>query len=469
MSTKHASRGLPRSAIAALLSLSLLLALIPGVSFADEAAPKLPASNISADLTGKVIGISPKSNVKLSLDVKDSSRAEGAPVVAVKKKSGTGQRFEILKSSGDSYLLRSAHTGRLVAEREGKIVQTGMTEASDDSQRWAVTKKSGGYIFTNAATGNRLSVSKSAVKPVAADAKITNAQVFKLEVRQITLDGYYSFITEAGAVIALNKASIKDNADMVLKENASDSVGRQFFLISSGNGYHAVKNSISFKALSVKDSSTNDGAVLVQSVYEKGKNQRFRLVPSGDGWYLLKSALGPYAAAPDKAGSALVTAGAKEKALKVRVEQTAYSSGMPKLDARLKKLHKKIGAKGNTLKKSFDYVVSHYRHVNHPNDFKGDWITRYAWYMISKKHGHCKNFAAALCILFRSYGYDAQVVTGYVPSRSRGWAEHGWVEAKVKGKTYIFDADLHVQLGARGWFKRTYKNAPVKYRIEKRW
>jgi transglutaminase-like putative cysteine protease len=113
--------------------------------------------------------------------------------------------------------------------------------------------------------------------------------------------------------------------------------------------------------------------------------------------------------------------------------------------------------------------VSHYRHVDHPNDFKGDWITRYAWYMISKKHGHCKNFAAALCVIFRSYGYDARVVTGYVPSRSRGWAEHGWVEATIKGKTYIFDPSYGQSRGMNGWYKRTYKNALIRYRLEKRW
>jgi hypothetical protein len=46
---------------------------------------------------------------------------------------------------------------------------------------------------------------------------------------------------------------------------------------------------------------------------------------------------------------------------------------------------------------------------------------------------------------------------------------HGWVEATVKGKTYIFDADLNVQIGNRGWYKRTYGSAPIRYRVEKRW
>jgi len=476
--TEHASRGRSYPVLVILLSLALLLTLVPGVSFADDTAQAqssetkstLPTSNLSADLIGKVIGISPKSDAKLSLDVKGSSRDADAPIVAVKGENGIEQRFEIFGSGANTYIIRSAHTGRLIAEKGGEIVQTGMTVATDDAQRWAITKQSGGYIFTNAATASRLSVSKSLVKPVLAGAKVTDAQVFKLEERPITLDGYYSFLTQAGNAIALNKVSLKNKAGIILKKDAKDSVGRQFFLISSSNGYHAIKNSISFKALDIKGGSQKNGVGFVQNTYKKGKSQRFKLVPSGDGWYLLKSALGSYvSAASDKAKAKIVTASDRAKALKVRVNPTEYSTGIPKLDKKLKKIHKEIGAKGDTMKKSFNYIVKHYRHVNHPNNFKGDWISRYAWYMVSKKHGHCKNFAATLCVFFRSYGYDAQVVTGYVPSRSRGWAVHGWVEATIEGKTYIFDTDLHVQLGNRGWYKRTYKNAPVEYRIEKRW
>jgi hypothetical protein len=282
---------------------------------------------------------------------------------------------------------------------------------------------------------------------------------------KVKFDGYYLFLTENDNVISLRKASLKDGVGMVLKKNKPSSVGRQFLLISSSNGYHVVKNSISFKALSLKG---DEGAT--QKTYKKSKNQRFKLIPSGDGWYVLKSASGPYlSASSDKSGAKIIAKADKANALKVRLKKTEYSTGINKLDKEIKKLHKKIGNSGDTMKKSFKYVVSHYKHRDHANDFSGDWISRYALYMASNKHGHCKNFAALVCVLFRSYGYDAQVVTGYVPSRSRGWAVHGWVEATVKGKTYIFDPDLNVQLGNRGWYKRTYGNAPVRYRIEKRW
>jgi hypothetical protein len=486
--------GAPRVVVIRVFTVVLLLALlstaVPGFSYADDtvppmlpesdssddltdntAAPMLPESDISDDLTDAVVVISPKSDAEYGLSVKGASRGNGVAVVVkkLKEKDGAEQRFEIAGAGEGVYIIRSVHTGRLIAEKDGAIVQTGMTAASDDSQRWVITKRSGGYVFTNAATANRLSVSNDRVKPIGA-ADTTDAQIFKISKSRLRLDGYYLFLTENDNVVSLRKASLKDGESMILKKDKPSSVGKQFLLVSSSNGYHMVKNSISFKSLGIKDGSKKDGAGFIQSAYKKNKDQRFRLIPARDGWYYLKSASGLYvSASSDTSGAKIVTASDKEDALKLRLEETEYSSGIPKLDKEIEKLHKKIGTSGNMMQKSFRYVVSHYRHREHPNDFSGDWIARYAWYMASNKYGHCKNFAAIVCVLFRSYGYDARVVTGYVPSRSRGWAVHGWVEASVGGRFYIFDADLNVQLGNRGWYKRSYGNAPVSYRIEKRW
>jgi hypothetical protein len=244
----------------------------------------------------------------------------------------------------------------------------------------------------------------------------------------VTFDGYYLLLTPEGNAISLNKASLKNGTEMVLKKNSSDSIGRQFFLISSPGGNHTIKNSISFKALSIKGNSKKNGVAFIQKTDKKEKAQRFRLIPSGDGWYYLKSASGSYvSAARDKPGAKVVTTGDRTTALKIRLKKTDYSTGMPKLDAKIKAIRKDISSGGDVLKKSFKYVITKYDYRDHPNDFKGDWISRYAWAMVSKKQGHCKNFASTVCLLFRSYGYDARVVTGHVRSRSRGWAVHGWV------------------------------------------
>jgi hypothetical protein len=474
------SHGRLRLIALAIMSFVLLFSLFPGMAYADDALqdppelPKLPKSNLSADFVSKVITISPKSGAGLNLTVNGASRDEDAAIVAKKKKSGGEQRFEILKDGDNTYIIRSAHSGRLITERDGKIIQTGLTKAKSDDQRWAITKKSGGYIFTNAVTADRLSAPKSKSKskavPAGAASKVTKAQIFTLKVSPVTLDGYYLFDTQAGNAISLSKDSLKNGTGMVLKKNAEKSVGRQFFLISSSNGYHVIKNSISFKALDIKGGSKKAGTKLIQNEYNKKKNQRFRLVPSGDGWYLLKSALGPYvSAASDNAKAKIVTTNTKAQALKVHVTKTEYSTGNLKLDKKVKKFQKKVGFSGDTMKKSYKYLVKNYRHIEHPNNFKGDWISRYADYMFTKKHGHCKNFAATLCVIYRAYGYDARVVTGLAPSRSRGMVTHGWVEVKIKGKTYICDADLQVQSPTHDWYKRTYANNPCLLKVQKRW
>lgn len=477
-----------RRAWVVLICVALAAALLPaGAAYADStsepaapaeaaapaetAALAVPASNLPGNLTGVVVGISPVADSTRFLDIGDSSRAEGAPVTAVKNDSGLKQRFQIRPSDGGTYIIRSTYTGRLVTEQNGKIVQTGMKAATDDSQRWAVTKEKGGYAFTNAATGNRLSVSKSSVTPTGGTTNITKAQIFKIKRMPTELDGYYRYVTASGNAIALKSKSIKDGAALVLKKSRDSLTENRFFMTASKTGYHSMKSSISFKAVSVKTDKVKSGIAIVQRKYEADEAQRFKPVPSGDGYYLLRNPTGTYvSAASDVAGAALKTTTDRKAALKFRIVRAAYSSGNDDLDKALKKIHRKIGSKGSMLRKSFRYVTRNYRHKDHDNDFSGDWITRYAWYMVSKKHGHCKNYASALCVLFRSYGYDARVVTGYVPSRSRGWAVHGWVEAKVGGRYYVFDADLQVQLGgSRRWFKTTYKGAPLKYRVGKRW
>ncbi|MDR1496723.1 MAG: RICIN domain-containing protein, partial [Clostridiales Family XIII bacterium] len=130
------------------LSFALLFTLLPDVSFADSATAQeaktanVPESNLSGDFIGKIVSLVPKSDAGLCLDVKGSARAEGAAIIASKKKGGMGQRFQILEAGNGLHILRSSHTGRLLTERDGEIVQTGMTSATDDAQRWAITKRS---------------------------------------------------------------------------------------------------------------------------------------------------------------------------------------------------------------------------------------------------------------------------------------------------------------------------------------
>jgi hypothetical protein len=306
-----------------------------------------------------------------------------------------------------------------------------------------------------------------AMAPQAAADEVTQARAVP---KALKLDGYYMMLTPSGNAIALADDSIKNGVKFVLKANSKKPIGRQFFFTPSSKGYHSIKNSISFKALSVRGGSTKNGAGFVQNAYKKAKNQRYKFVPAGDGWFFLKNMRGSYVSVrADKPGNKLIVTTDRTKALKLRVRKTEYSSGLPELDKKIRKIRKEIGGKGDTMKKVWKYVAEHYDYRDHANDFNGNWIARYAYSMIDQKRGHCKNFAATLCVLYRSYGYDARVVTGYVQSRSRGWAVHGWTEVTINGKRYTFDPSFYNSRGDGGWYKRAYQDARVKYKVEKRW
>ncbi|MDR1082278.1 MAG: hypothetical protein LBL27_00200 [Coriobacteriales bacterium] len=118
---------------------------------------------------------------------------------------------------------------------------------------------------------------------------------------------------------------------------------------------------------------------------------------------------------------------------------------------------------GNTLYGSFQYVASfNYRRTY--DTPSGHWAPGYAMQMYDNGAGNCYRYAALFCMIALAHGYDAQVVTGSVPSRSGGWAPHGWVEIYHQGTTYICDPDLEHSMPRYGWYWVTYANAPVTYR-----
>ena len=104
------------------------------------------------------------------------------------------------------------------------------------------------------------------------------------------------------------------------------------------------------------------------------------------------------------------------------------------------------------------------------NEFSGnprylpDSLTKaYALEMINNGMGNCYRYSALFCWLARALGYDARVVSGWVPSSSRGRAPHGWVEINQDGGTYVYDPDMYHAVRYRNWYKVTYQDAPVDY------
>ena len=138
-------------------------------------------------------------------------------------------------------------------------------------------------------------------------------------------------------------------------------------------------------------------------------------------------------------------------------------SGDKTLDKYLGKIYAKVGT---NLYDLYEYVsgYTYYRTYDTPSGSWKKWSIPYAKQMYKHQYGNCYRYAALFCWLARGLGYNAKTVKGYVPSRSRGWAPHGWVEFRINGKTYICDPDLYKDYPNYNWYMRTYSNAVVTYK-----
>jgi uncharacterized protein YjdB len=138
---------------------------------------------------------------------------------------------------------------------------------------------------------------------------------------------------------------------------------------------------------------------------------------------------------------------------------TDYSSGDLWLDNQIRSI---CAAHKNNLQSCFNYVAGfRYRTASlYPT---GNWAVPLAHDMLVNNSGNCYRYAALFCCIAKQLGYDANVVSGSVPSVSQGKAPHGWVEIHKNGQTYVCDPCLANSYTGINWYMITYGNAPIAY------
>lgn len=156
---------------------------------------------------------------------------------------------------------------------------------------------------------------------------------------------------------------------------------------------------------------------------------------------------------------------------KIKTVRTGVNSGNSRLDSIVGKILSSSSIKSKTspsakLRAAFDYVAN-YKYITSSHPSGGNWSVPYAVDMYENQGGNCYRYASLFCWLARGLGYNAKVASGVVPSRSSGWAPHGWTEIKLSGKTYICDSDMVHALPKLKWFMTTYKAAPIEYKKNK--
>ncbi|MDO5338366.1 MAG: transglutaminase domain-containing protein [Eubacteriales bacterium] len=65
--------------------------------------------------------------------------------------------------------------------------------------------------------------------------------------------------------------------------------------------------------------------------------------------------------------------------------------------------------------------------------------------------GDCNVMAATFYQMARALGYEAYLISGYVPLAAGGMGDHGWVEIVINGATYVCDPDFAYETGRNGY------------------
>jgi hypothetical protein len=422
---------------------------------------------LAAFADGAFISAAPVMAPGSRVDIEGNSRNEGARALIWEATTGLNQRFSLIRIGADAaarYLITSLSSGLVLTASGSSVTQTARLSTPSPSQLWRGVAEPGGTMLISD-TGLALTMSNSEL--VAAPPQESLAQAFTIAAVPPLAAGTYHLYTPAGNRLDVSGSSTAAGANVLLW-SATTGFNQIFKLDVTLGGATSIIASHSSKALSIEGAQATPGANVVQANHVlNAPSQVFSLVPADSGWFVLKSNLGTWLATnADTAGSNVFSTTNEAAALRLRFEPVArYSTGIAELDVKLDWIrNNRIGLSGDVLRASYNYVVGNYSYRSGSLYPSGDWAAPFALEMINYGSGNCYRYAALFCILARSYGYEAWVVSGYVPSVSGGWAPHGWVEVRVNGTVYLCDPDLAYALPRYNWYMVTYGQAPTTYR-----
>ena len=140
-------------------------------------------------------------------------------------------------------------------------------------------------------------------------------------------------------------------------------------------------------------------------------------------------------------------------------------TGYEPLDRQIGEILSQITTDGmSTFEKTvaaFDYCVKNFTYERSEIVLTSDLLARYlvrddvisimqAETMLRTRHGVCDDFAALFMIFTRAIGLESYKVGGKVRAAGGGMTGHQWDVIRLKGKDYLFDAQLENQYYVRG-------------------
>ncbi len=410
------------------------------------------------------------------VDVANASPDAGANIQLCHRNDSSAQKFSLERTEGDTYRFQSLCSGLYLSAEGNNAVQNPLGGLA---QEWTLEFAWGGFTLRNVATGKVLDVSDAGdfdgCNIGLYEENGTIGQVFAFARVPAVSPGIYTLRSACGP-FALDVAGGSRTAGANVQIGTTNGSGSQIWRIAdAGDGWFTVVNAKSGKALDVENGASAPGTNVQQWEVNGANAQKWRFVPSGDGWYWIESACGELrldvadGAAVDGA-NVQVYAPNESAAQKFRLYQSDdYSmSGNAELDAQIAQFVDGCTSEwmsdAEKLRACFDRIARFpYRTMSHEPWGSTDWSQWRALDMIYNGSGNCYNYAALFMWCAVYLGYDAQVVSGAVPSLSQGWADHGWVEVYLDGYTYVCDPDLAKDYPSLNWYMRTYGNAPTTY------
>jgi hypothetical protein len=329
---------------------------------------------------------------------------------------------------------------------------------------WRVQLGMGGWSLINTASGRALTYANASLGLTAFT--VAWSQAFVLEDNPVLLQGYQVFSTPAGNALDVpGNTSVQGTQLQLYRGNGSDA--QKFLTFAAGGAAVSIQSAQHKLSLDVTGGSSVEGAPVVIWPYAASAHQQFILRPSGDGWFVLQAAHGPYlAAASDSSGAALTITNNKAQAQRFMPAATSFrswTSGMPELDAKLDFImNNYLGYDGDVMRKCYDYVCSYaYRSGSlYPS---GNWVPGFANEMIDYGSGNCYRFAALLGVLYAYNGISSSVISGGVLLRGGAVGPHSWVEVYINGQTYVVDPEATKDLPGYNFYMNTYGSAPLVY------
>jgi len=305
----------------------LVVTAIPSNGSMLTMAPYTSASNQRFEFkqltdtmqAGDFIEICPRYDRSMRFDVLNNLKTNGAQISTWVTNGGMNQRFEVVQAGTDTIAFKSLLSGSFLTVSGNTIVQQSGV-APNAYQSFKVGRIAGGYQLMCVANNSFLSASKGGALTVTTNSSNASTLFYYTQTQPLA-NGFYRLYTPNGLYMSVSGDSKSDAATIQLISN-STKTDFNIWYITYNKGSLRLENGVSFKSLDIYGASAADGASMIQWPYHGNSNQVFLLVPSGDGWFYIKTGMGTYVASSGSGatGSKLYSTTDINKAQKFRSE-----------------------------------------------------------------------------------------------------------------------------------------------------